>query len=161
MVKIDISIRALFVLLVVTILLFAGTLVIAYNSGAEPNVMGHSIDEIETCSDGQILKMVGTDWTCADDTGGGATIAEGSYTGDGSTDRVIDLGFTPDVIHIMPLGGGFYHVKTASMPDCYSRKIYYDDWSSTTMKIVNNGFQLCGTFANSNSKPYTYFAMKE
>lgn len=41
--------------------------VYAFNSGAAPSAMGHSLGEIEVpagCTDGQVLKLVGGVWTC-------------------------------------------------------------------------------------------------
>ena len=55
----------LFLISAVFIFLVAVGFVIATNSG-NPAVMGHSYNEIQTCSNGQILETIGGNWVCTD-----------------------------------------------------------------------------------------------
>jgi hypothetical protein len=71
MVTINIQKKDLFLIVAVVVFIAASFYVIAYNSGASPSVMGHSLEEIgipSTCSNGQVLKWVSSSnrWVCGD-----------------------------------------------------------------------------------------------
>ncbi|MCW8966538.1 MAG: hypothetical protein OQK82_07625 [Candidatus Pacearchaeota archaeon] len=70
-VKINISNRAIYSLIILTITIFLGIGVYAYNSGFNPSTMGHSLDEIgipTNCLADQTLKWNGNKWSCSDET---------------------------------------------------------------------------------------------
>lgn len=75
MVNINVRIekRDLWLIGVVLVFLVGVGIVVAYNSGANPSVFGHSSEEIietpelPSCSNGQVLKMVSGSWQCGTD----------------------------------------------------------------------------------------------
>ncbi len=69
MIQINIKKKDLWLLTAIMVFVIATGYVIAWNpSGiATPSAMGHSYNEIQACSDGQILKTSGGSWTCGAD----------------------------------------------------------------------------------------------
>ncbi len=67
--------KDLWLLSAIIVFLLGVVYVVAYG-GTQPIVMGHSINEIERCAEGKILKVSGGLWVCSDDNAG----AGGSYT---------------------------------------------------------------------------------
>ncbi|MFH1358617.1 MAG: hypothetical protein ABIH37_01890 [archaeon] len=70
-IKLDNKIYYLLALVLVVIII--NGIVVAYNSGASPSVMGHSLNEIElpSCTDGQVLKYTDVSgWGCGDEISG-------------------------------------------------------------------------------------------
>ena len=97
---------------IILVFVVAG-LAIAYG-GSSPAVMGHSLGEIQTCVDGQILKMSGGIWTCAAESGGagGSAFVPSSYTGQESVilpnGLIMKMGYkaTTDTSGTVTFGGG-------------------------------------------------------
>ena len=105
MVTINIGRKELIIFGVVILIFAVAGIGIAYNSGLAPDVMGHSLSELEVpagCSSGNILKYDGSSWSCGvDNTGGASGGSQGflgsaagqSYTS-GGTYQVIALPVT-------------------------------------------------------------------
>jgi hypothetical protein len=72
MVTINIGRNAMIFFSVVILVFAVAGLTIAYNSGGPASIMGHSLDELETCADGEILTMSGGAWICSSGGGGSA-----------------------------------------------------------------------------------------
>ena len=93
MVKINISIQKkdLWLLSAIMIFLIGVGYVIAWNSG-NPAIMGHSYNELQTCAEGKILKIVSGAWTCSDDID--TNTVSGLVTGGGEEFDDIETGAT-------------------------------------------------------------------
>ena len=76
MIQITIQKRDLYFLLIFLGFLGIAGFVIAYGSG-NPLVMGHSINELETCEEGESLKVSGGEWICDSSGGAGSGIIVG------------------------------------------------------------------------------------
>jgi hypothetical protein len=61
--KINLSNKVVYSLIVIGILVIIGVGVWAYGT-SEPSNFGHSLGELETCDDGETLMMVNEEWTC-------------------------------------------------------------------------------------------------
>ena len=73
MVKININFsnKTFFIILAVFAILAVSGIAIA-SLGATPNP-GHQLSELQKCSEGEILKMVGGNWACATESSGGVS----------------------------------------------------------------------------------------
>ncbi len=90
----------------------------------------------------------------------------GSYTGNGSPDRVVNVGFTPDYVFVSGADGGhrFYAMGSSYWQDGHDY-----NWNKTDARwkgIVTNGFQSGSNpgddrNANRSGRLYTYIAIKQ
>lgn len=79
-------------------------------------------------------------------------IVYGSYTGDGSAERIIDIGFTPSVVIIMHRQGSTYYTNSADYTICHGG-IATKDMSCSSFSIVDDGFKVF--YGSRSGDPYT------
>jgi len=98
--NIKIENRSFILIMILLVVIIFGGFVIAYNpSGtANPAVMGHSYNEIQTCAEGQVLKVVNGNWACSSASGGSLECVTGYYDeipGTGVGDATYTSGIYP------------------------------------------------------------------
>ena len=109
--------------------------------------------------------------TVADAAAGGAQIACGAYTGDGTADRVISLGFTPRMVFVCNDSGQCFEYDTLwlyygglAFPDAPMKFQTYEYLSvaeggfRVTYQALQNNSRFLMT--NASNATYRYFAVK-
>ena len=69
-IKINNKIYYLLVLVLVVIIINGIVIAFTTDGSGDPTKMGHSIDELATCAEGEIIKIVSGSWVCGADEGG-------------------------------------------------------------------------------------------
>jgi len=99
-----------------------------------------------------------------------ANFKQGSYIGDGTSNRIINVGFTPDYVFVMSGGGSsdgmhrFYGMGSSYWQEGYD---YYRDRNDSCWKgIVSGGFKSGSEAnndrnANKNGRLFNYIAIKQ
>lgn len=92
------------------------------------------------------------------DLGGGVKIATGSYTGDGVATRAITVGFTPKQVLLYETNSYKSMAITTSTAGGVAR-LGGTNVTSTSFKLVTNGFQVEQYYTNVNGTTYVWVAI--